>query len=54
MRLGFAAPVSGSWASPANGMEIARKVEELGYASLWTFQRLLSPLDGNIPVLRPA
>ncbi|MDQ3573459.1 MAG: TIGR03619 family F420-dependent LLM class oxidoreductase [Actinomycetota bacterium] len=35
-------------------MEIARKVEDLGYTSLWTFQRLLSPLDGEKPVLPPA
>jgi probable F420-dependent oxidoreductase len=53
VRLGFAAPVSGSWATPANCVEIARTAEELGYASLWTFQRLLSPLDGNEPLLEP-
>lgn len=34
-------------------MEIARKAEELGYTSLWTFQRLLSPLDEDGPVLPP-
>ena len=51
MRLGFAVPISGSWASPANCVEIARKAEELGYTSLWTFQRLLSPLDAGAPVL---
>ena len=54
MQLGFAVPVSGSWASPANCAEIARRAEELGYSSLWTFQRLLSPLDGDTPVLAPA
>lgn len=54
MQLGFAAPVSGSWATPANCREIARKVEEFGYTSLWTFQRLLSPLDGGTEVLPPA
>ena len=53
MQLGFAVPISGSWASPANCAEIARKAEELGYASLWTFQRLLSPLDADAPVLPP-
>ena len=53
MQLGFAVPISGSWASPANCVEIARKAEELGYASLWTFQRLLSPLDADAPVLPP-
>ena len=53
MRLGFAVPVSGSWATPENCVRVARRAEELGYASLWAFQRLLSPLDGDEPVLPP-
>ena len=53
MRLGFAVPVSGSWASPANCAEIARTAEALGYTSLWTFQRLLSPLAGDDELLEP-
>lgn len=53
MLLGFAVPVSGSWATPANCARVARAAEELGYSSLWTFQRLLSPLDGNDPRLDP-
>ena len=47
MRLGFGLPVSGSWARPANLVRIARRAEELGYDSLWTFQRLLHPADGD-------
>ena len=53
MLLGFAVPVSGSWATPANCVRIAGRAEELGYSSLWTFQRLLSPLDGDAPTLAP-
>ncbi len=53
MQLGFAVPVSGSWATPANCAEMARTAEEMGYRSLWTFQRLLSPLDGDTPILAP-
>lgn len=54
VEIGFAVPVSGSWATPANVAEIAGRAEELGYASLWTFQRLLSPLDdGGDPILDP-
>lgn len=45
MQLGFAAPVSGSWATPERCVRIATRAEELGYHSLWTFQRLLSPVD---------
>ena len=46
-RLGFGLPVSGSWASPANLVTIARRAEELGYHSLWAFQRLLHPAEGD-------
>jgi probable F420-dependent oxidoreductase len=53
MEVGFAVPVSGSWATPAACTELAVKAEALGYASLWTFQRLLSPLDGDAPQLPP-
>jgi probable F420-dependent oxidoreductase len=41
MLIGFGAPVSGSWATPANQVAIARRAEQLGYASLWTFSRLI-------------
>src|SRR5674536_311479 len=43
--IGFAIPISGSWATPENQLRIVRRAEELGYAQLWTFQRLLVPLD---------
>ncbi|WBB67971.1 TIGR03619 family F420-dependent LLM class oxidoreductase [Micromonospora sp. WMMD812] len=45
MDLGFAVPVSGSWATPEHMVHIARRAEQLGYHSLWTFQRLLAPAD---------
>ena len=45
MRIGFAVPVSGSWATPENQLAVARAAEQHGYDSLWTFQRLLSPAD---------
>ncbi|MEO7261160.1 MAG: TIGR03619 family F420-dependent LLM class oxidoreductase [Jatrophihabitantaceae bacterium] len=47
LRLGFGLPVSGSWARPANLVQVARRAEELGYDSLWTFQRLLHPAEGD-------
>lgn len=47
MRIGFGAPVSGSWATPENLAAVARRAEELGYHSLWTYQRLLSPVDAS-------
>lgn len=55
MLLGFGLPVSGSWATPANWVGIAGRAEALGYSSLWTFQRLLSPIEGDddSPALDP-
>jgi probable F420-dependent oxidoreductase len=53
MRIGFAVPVSGSWATPGNMMRIARRAEELGYHEVWTFQRLLYPQGHSMgPVYR--
>ena len=46
--IGFGLPVSGSWAAPATMVRVARRAEELGYASLWTFQRVLYPAEGGL------
>lgn len=45
MKMGFAVPVSGSWATPERQQRIARRAEESGYDSVWTFQRLLYPAE---------
>ncbi|REF00931.1 TIGR03619 family F420-dependent LLM class oxidoreductase [Thermomonospora umbrina] len=45
MKVGFAVPVTGRWATPDNQARIARRAEELGYHSIWTLQRLLNPAD---------
>ncbi|MFN8052692.1 MAG: TIGR03619 family F420-dependent LLM class oxidoreductase [Acidimicrobiales bacterium] len=45
MDIGFAVPISGSWATVANIEEIARSAEASGYHSLWTFQRIVSAVD---------
>lgn len=50
MQMGFGIPVSGSWATPANIREICRRAEELGYDSLWSFQRTLFPGGDPIPM----
>ncbi|HEY2549092.1 MAG TPA: TIGR03619 family F420-dependent LLM class oxidoreductase [Streptosporangiaceae bacterium] len=46
MQIGFGAPVSGAWATPQNLAFFAVRAEQAGYASLWSFQRLLIP-DGS-------
>jgi probable F420-dependent oxidoreductase len=43
MKIGFGAPVSGAWATPQNLAAFAIRAENAGYASLWSFQRLLIP-----------
>jgi probable F420-dependent oxidoreductase len=45
MEIGIGAPVSGSWAGPKQLARFGALAEELGYASLWTFQRLLAPAN---------
>jgi probable F420-dependent oxidoreductase len=47
VKIGFAAPVSGSWATRENLVTVARRAQELGYHELWAFQRLLSPEDDS-------
>src|ERR1700759_5140137 len=48
MDIGFGAAVAGSWATPRNLAEMARRAERLGYRSLWTFQRLLAPSGAKL------
>ena len=43
MKIGFGAPVSGAWATPDNLASFAARAEAAGYASIWTFQRLIVP-----------
>jgi probable F420-dependent oxidoreductase len=44
MDLGVNLPTSGKLASPANIVRVAQEAERLGYAALWTYERLLRPL----------
>jgi probable F420-dependent oxidoreductase len=44
MELGIALPTSGAIASPANIARVAQEAERLGYAALWTYERLLRPI----------
>jgi probable F420-dependent oxidoreductase len=48
MEIGFGLPVAGAWASPQNIAAFAVRAEELGYRSLWTFQRLLVAVDQQL------
>lgn len=46
--LGFGLPVSGRWATRESVVHVARRAEELGYASVWAYQRTLWPADGRL------
>jgi probable F420-dependent oxidoreductase len=49
MDIGFGLPVAGGWATPENVVTVARRAEELGYRTLWSFQRLLVPDAQPLP-----
>ncbi|GAC1528277.1 MAG: TIGR03619 family F420-dependent LLM class oxidoreductase [Acidimicrobiales bacterium] len=46
--LGFGLPVAGPWATPEAIARVATRAEALGYASLWTFQRILHPVASEL------
>ena len=43
MLIGCGAAIAGAWATPGYLGSFAEQAEQAGYASLWTFQRLLVP-----------
>src|SRR5215475_1040885 len=45
VELGVALPTSGPQTSPDTIVRVAREAERLGYAALWTYERLLRPTD---------
>ena len=49
MRLGFGLPQTGQSAEPAAVSKIAQRAEELGFSSLWVFDRLLYPVKPQVP-----
>jgi probable F420-dependent oxidoreductase len=42
MQLGFALPISGTWATPDNVVSVAKDAEAHGFRGLWSFQRWLA------------
>lgn len=59
MDLGLALPTAGPQTSPETIVKVAKEAERLGYAALWTFERLLRPIEkvrlwtGGEPQLLP-
>ena len=48
MLIGLGLPVSGTWATPDTLRHVATRADELGFASLWAFQRLMHPVDDDM------
>src|SRR5947207_15846907 len=44
MELGVGLPTAGPLASPSAIVRVAQEAERLGYAAVWTFERLLRPV----------
>ena len=51
MKLGFGLPIAGPGAGPDAIVRVAKRAEELGYDSLWTWERLLVPLKPQTPYI---
>jgi probable F420-dependent oxidoreductase len=49
MELGVGLPTSGRLATPEHIARVAREAERLGYATLWTYERLLRPVSSDVP-----
>jgi probable F420-dependent oxidoreductase len=50
MELGVGLPTSGPLATPRNIVRVAQEAERIGYAAVWTYERLLRPLaDVELP-----
>lgn len=49
MKLGIQLPQTGTQASAENLIRVARLAEDLGYDSLWTFERTLWPINPQEP-----
>jgi probable F420-dependent oxidoreductase len=49
MRIGFGLPQVGSFANAESLIKVSRRAEELGFASVWVFDRLLCPLNPKAP-----
>jgi probable F420-dependent oxidoreductase len=49
MRIGLGLPHYGTFAEPEAIVQVARAAEEMGYDSLWTGDRILSPVEPSDP-----
>jgi probable F420-dependent oxidoreductase len=50
MKLGLSLPTAGTGVSPESIAKVAEEAERIGLASVWTFERLMNPVGGAIPI----
>jgi probable F420-dependent oxidoreductase len=50
MKLGLSLPTAGPGVSPESIAKVAEDAERIGLASVWTFERLMNPVGGAIPI----
>ena len=50
MQLGISLPTSAPFTPPEDITRVAVEAERMGYAAVWTFERLLYPIDGGTNV----
>ena len=51
MRVGYGLPVGGPGAGPEGLIRVAQKAEELGFQSLWVWERLIVPVNPQVGYL---
>jgi probable F420-dependent oxidoreductase len=49
LRIGYGLPESGPAAGPEALVQVAQRAEELGFESLWVWERLLFPVEPQVP-----
>ncbi len=54
MRIGYGLPLAGPEAGPEALVRVAQRAEELGFDSLWVWERLLVPVEPQVPYIASA
>ena len=49
MRIGYGLPVGGPAAGPEELIQVAQRAEELGYDSVWVWERVIYPVEPQVP-----
>jgi len=53
LKVGISLPQAGIQATKENMLQTAQTAEREGFDSIWTFERLLWPINPQTPILQP-